>query len=166
MFRFFEASILRQEFRHTLETIQYNNPTAEDQKKSECCRSGVCCWRRPGELNQDDVPKLAAFLGLTPNELFAKYLTVDRYRGDYYLRLIRADDTPGTMLSWEGTYNIRTPCVFLDTQERKCKVHEAKPSTCAHYKCWVDEEPLPIPVWAVDQLKELGWDGVDEDDTE
>src|ERR1700730_3750536 len=113
---FFLADTLRQEFRSKLNQIQAKSPTAEDQNKTECCRSGVCCWRRPGDLDILDITKIASFLTITEKELFQNYLIVDKMGNGLNLLPKRAHQSGGEMVDWRETYSIKTPCVFLDIE--------------------------------------------------
>lgn len=158
----FEAMRLKGRFIAKLQMIEKAHPTAKTQGSDNCCRSGVCCWRRPGELSPDDLDKLAAHLGLTAPETFRQFCVVDKIDG-LILRLRRAHEEGGRMLTWRDTYDLDTPCVFLDRNESKCKVHEAKPANCAAYKCWTDNPVREMPVWTEGALTALGWDGFDPD---
>lgn len=164
--RFVEAQSLRDGHRHSLRVLIRDRPDAGRQGKAECCRSGQCCWRRPGELSADDVPRLAARLGLSPPELFARYLVVDDIRDHLSLLPRRAGQEGGRMLGWRETYDLDTPCVFLG-ESGDCSVHEDKPAACREFRCW-EEAPVPatpLP-WAPEALRALGWDGVSPDDWE
>ena len=56
---------LASQFASKLDLLEKKSPAAETQGKTECCRSGICCWRRPGALSREDVPKIAALLGIS-----------------------------------------------------------------------------------------------------
>lgn len=128
-----------------------------------CQRSGVCCWRRPCDLHPgDDVPRLAAFLGLTPERLFADLLVVDAGVHGLALRPRRGEQAGGRYLSDEATFDIDTSCVFLRADG--CSVHAAKPTGGAQWGCWMsaaEQAALPQPAWSREDLVALGWDGDD-----
>lgn len=128
---------------------------------------GFCCWKAPGELNAEDLDRLSKHFGLTPQEFFKRYTIVDKSTvvTDYMLRLKRTHWDGGRMTTCEETFEVNTPCVFLDVDNgNKCKVHEVKPAVCAHFQCWNKLKELDIPNWTREQLTALGWDGVDPDE--
>ena len=154
----------RDAFHRQLLQIADKHPTAEMQGKSECCRSGVCCWRRPGCLEPADVPKIAAHLGLTENELFRQRLVVDEIGGVTCLvpaRQHQVGEFTGRMLPNDETFSIKSPCTFLGP-DNSCTIHEVKPHDCREFKCWTGQYPEPCQ-FPEDQLKQLGWDGFDSD---
>jgi Fe-S-cluster containining protein len=152
-----------------LDALEKQYPTAEATKAKKCCRSGVCCWRRPGGLDKSDVPKIAEKLKLTPQELFSTLLVVDRLDKGYVLLPRREHQVSiaGKFVPWRESYSMESPCVFLqrDGNQAKCKIHSVKPTTCRSYKCWEpsDKEPGGDPEWTERELKDLGWSG-DEND--
>lgn len=165
--RMFMAEALKLDFRRSLTVIERKSPQASKQGKTECCRSGVCCWRRPGEINEDDIKRLSARLGLTEQEFFAQYLVVDDFRGQRLLRLRRSHEEGGRMLSWEATYSISSPCVFLRPDDgNACAVHEDKPAKCREYKCWEGDGPPHWEAFTDERLTALGWSGFNPDDCE
>lgn len=157
----FEALSLRIVFSENLAEIERRSQTAQKQGKTECCRSGLCCWRRPGALAPEDVPAIAAHLGITEQELFKQFLVVDRF-SDLSLVPRRKHQEGGVFLPWQETYSLETPCVFLDTENgNACSIHPVKPHDCKRFRCWVNEsnEVTEMPR---EKLIELGWGG-DED---
>ena len=162
MLAFFESIHLRESFLHSLKVIEAKNPTAEKQGKGECCRSGVCCWRRPGSLSKEDVQPLAEKFGLTPKEFFKEYLVVDDIHGKTLLPR-RKHQGGGEMLGWRETYSLESPCVFLN-EDNSCQVHEVKPKTCRDFRCWEKDNQADTVIWSEEDLMELGWDGINPDD--
>ena len=163
-----ESMVLRMRFAVSLEVIETKRPSAGTQGKGACCSSANCCWRRPGGLEPDDVPKIAKFLGITKRELFSTLLVVDELGEERVLLPARAHQVTmgltGIFLPWRETYSLESPCVFLDEQN-KCKIHEVKPKQCREFECWNPERANGEPVgWTVKQLKSLGWDGKDDDE--
>lgn len=162
--RFIESGSLRQQSRLALAVIQAASPTASDKRLTECCRSGVCCWRRPGALAADDVPRIAAHLGVTEAELFAQCLVVDGWGDEEMLLPRRAHQTGGRMIGWRETYDTDSPCVFLDQEnDNACRIHEVKPWSCRAFKCWEGNGP-DSPTMTTEELARLGWDGFNPDD--
>lgn len=164
--RFIESQNLRDRFFSQLQLIEAANPPAEKTGHTECCQSGVCCWRRPGCLAPEDVPKIAEYLGITEEELFKTKLAVDSIEGVTVLLPLRKHQSEhgGQMLPWRETYSIESPCTFFGDDNR-CTIHEVKPHDCRAFKCWEHQQwqPLEFPT---DGLKALGWDGRDSDDYE
>jgi Fe-S-cluster containining protein len=155
---FFSSFSLRNEFIRKLKKIEKDNPTAQTTGKTECCNSGVCCWKRPCELNMEDVNRLAAHFKLTAKEFFKKYCCVDYHDDKYILRFIRHNETSlaGTYLSSDQTYNIDTPCIFL--KDSLCSVHDVKPEVGRRFQCWIEND-FESPSMSYEQLIALGWDG-------
>jgi Fe-S-cluster containining protein len=163
---FLELSSLKDTFLVQLHVIQATNPTARDQGKQECCRSGVCCWRRPGHLDPADVPRIAAYLGLSEKELFNRYLIVDILHDDLCLLPKRSHQEGGRMIGWRETFSLESPCVFLDVENgNACKVHPVKPKGCSEFKCW-EEQTETSYAFPKDGLMKLGWDGYNPDDSD
>jgi Fe-S-cluster containining protein len=161
---YFESLNLRIQNRKALDIIQKRSPTAEDQGATSCCRSGFCCWKRPGALEEADIPKIANFLGITEKSLFEEYLVVDRIE-DLCLLPRRKEQEGGKMLNWRETYDIATPCVFLDEENgNACKIHDVKPCDCRAFKCWEPDENAKGATVSEEKLKEIGWDGYRPDD--
>lgn len=160
---FFSSMSLAEEFRIKLQSYQSEHPTAKHQGKNECCKSGVCCWRRPGALAPEDIPILAKYLNITEQELFKQFLVVDEITGYRVLLPKRVSQEGGRMLSCDETYDIDTPCVFLDTKDNSCKVHKVKPIACKNFKCWEPKEPDLFPEISDQKLSELGWNGSNPD---
>lgn len=152
-------------YRNRLVQITKNakrKPAEELAGVKECQRSGVCCWRRPCDLFSGDVERLAAHLGLTVQETFKQYLIVDQLDGKYRLLPRRGEQEGGLFLTAAQTFDIDTPCIFLDTEDNNCKVHDAKPTGGAHWSCSMsasENAALPKPKWTREDLMSLGWNG-------
>lgn len=151
------------------------NPTADTQNKTECCNSGVCCWRRPGTLNKEDLQRLSDLKKLTLKEFFKQFCIVDstslytsQTEDKWILMLKRAHQQGGVFLSSDETFSFQSPCIFLI--DKKCSVHEDKPKLCKEFKCWDKSTSSALDdvfSWTKKELEELGWDGyIDEDDLE
>lgn len=163
---FMDAMVLRDRYAGRLKQIEKDHPSARQQEKTECCNSGVCCWRRPGALDKDDVSNIAAHFGLTEQEFFDQYLIVDGVDGDLFLLPRRKHQTGGEMIGFRETYSLESPCVFLDVENgNKCSIHEVKPISCRSFKCWEEisyGQSVGIKM-SKKYLKLLGWDGVNPD---
>lgn len=135
-------------------------PNAEAEGKTECCRSGRCCWSGPCRLAPGDEVALAAHLGMTVQELFQKHLVVDSTEGGFVVMPRRAEWEGGHYLTDDETYDANTPCVFLTPDG--CQVHDAKPTGGRYYKCWDNSTHKTTPpgcTWTREQVEALGWDG-------
>lgn len=157
---------LQDRFVRKLRVIHESSPkAAEDIGETHCCRSARCCWTRPCDLGQGDPEKIAAHLGITPQELFKRDLVVDEDgAGKLCLRPRRGEQSGGVKLTSDQTFDIDTPCVFLDTKNNNaCRIHDVKPQTGREYKCWEHSTNVPIPTWSEEALKELGWVGEESD---
>lgn len=139
---------------------ELDSPSSKNGKK-ECSGCTMCCWQRPGTLSKEDVPKIAKHLKITEKELFNKYLAVDEIQLKYCLLPIRENQThiSGKFVPVHETYNIDTPCTFL--KEKKCSIHEVKPTACKGLHCWEEPNGSGIVEWTHDELMSLGWDGVE-----
>jgi Fe-S-cluster containining protein len=65
----------------------------------------------------------------------------------------------------EETYDLHSPCVFLNAADNSCDVHADKPAVCAAFRCWdaAANHLTMLPRWTRAELTELGWDGTDPD---
>lgn len=110
------------------------------QCQCENCRSA--CQKRPGWFAPGEAEKAAEFLGLTLQEFFDKYLTVDFWsdtKEDSVKHLYVL--SPGIKNAPTGTEHPFDPtgeCVFFDGYN--CTIHEVKPNGCAFYDHLKDEE--------------------------
>lgn len=150
-------------FRRQLQMAHAALPPSAGQRGADaCCHSGRCCWSGPCELSPSDPPKIAAHLGVTETDLFARYLVVDesRFRDGFRVIPRRRQWTAGRYLTNAETYDADTPCVFLG-DGNACQIHDAKPAGGVFYKCWDPDthgEP-PGVEWSKEQVMALGWDG-------
>ncbi len=126
---------------------------------TSCNRSGVCCWKRPGQLTQEDLKRLAGAMGVSEREFFRTYCAVDEFDRGICVILRRKHQTGGKWISAEESFSIESPCVFLDDEARVCEVHEIKPSECAVYQCWAKPDTEVQVRWTHEQILALGWDG-------
>ena len=142
---------------------------AVDQGKTSCCRSGLCCWQRPGQISKTDIVRMAAHAGQSVQDFFREKCVVDtNAREGLTVRPRRKGQEGGRYLSASDTYDIETPCLFLDTEHQNaCLMQEAKPTECATSGCWQEtngEECDEIEPWTREEIVALGWNGEQYDD--
>ena len=129
-----------------------------------CRKCSFCCWRRPGLLDKNDVVSISKFLGITKQRLFNDYLVIEYVGfGNSYCLLPRRkeqSDIAGELISSDRTFDIGTPCIFLEN--KLCKINKVKPIHCRHCGCWKDSK-IDYIGWSKKDLIELGWDGLDEE---
>ena len=137
-----------------------------DDNQTVCKMCSFCCWAKPCNLSKEDVTIMAKHFGITQQQLFEKYLVVDTAGvsfDEFSLTPIRKqwEIYAGGYLPDNATYDIDTPCCFLDESSRKCSLHDiAKPLGGREHECWNDEDPRPIQGFTEEELKDLvGWDG-------
>lgn len=98
-----------------------NTPVKEVLKLVNPCKCEACtvgCRHGSGFLVDEDIPKLAKFMGLSEDVLKKEFLEeVEKFNTKRYRpRILRKDKPYGK-------------CIFFD-EEIGCKVHEAKPLEC------------------------------------
>jgi hypothetical protein len=80
----------------------------------DCCQCRNCCKAYNIILDQEEVEKIAAFLGMAESDFIAKYLT-------------------NTEPNDEKPYKIKEkPCLFL-CENGSCQIEGCKPDDCAGY---------------------------------
>jgi uncharacterized protein len=85
--------------------------TQEVWDRIDCRDCANCCKTRHPLFSRTDVARIAAFLGVTVEELRARYLEVDHEAAKYTTRQL--------------------PCPFL--QDNLCSIYDVRPSVCAGY---------------------------------
>ena len=87
-------------------------------RKLDClvCPS-FCCYLGYVAVSADDVGRLAAFLGLTPQEFERQHVIARSPAGEHLIK-------QGLQV-----------CQFLG-EDRRCTVYEARPNRCRAYHCW------------------------------
>lgn len=80
---------------------------------------GYCCSYPLIELTKRDVQRLADHFGLSFTKARKKF-TAERWGAKYSMRR-KADEHFGKI------------CQFFDTENRRCTVYKARPSTCRSY---------------------------------
>lgn len=130
--------------------------TTRGTRQSCTCGNCVkCCERRPGWMMPGEAEKIAAFLNLSMQELFDRYLIADFWCGGFYgntegeaytepaldsdvlvLSPAAHDITPGTRPRWSWGMAGGHRCVFL--KEGQCSIHAVKPFECRESWCGDD----------------------------
>ncbi len=105
-----------------------------DRIECACDDCKSCCENTPGWFAPGEAEEAAALKGLTLQEFFARFLTMDYWcnsaDGDIYtLRPAHLGEEPGQIADWNPLL-ARGTCVFL-TEDRLCSIHAAKPLECA-----------------------------------
>ena len=146
-------------FRYELNKVFEKCSTAKKTNKKVCQKCGFCCWTRPCNLVKDDVKKIADFLHISELELFSKYLVVDQIKGKLVVlpRRKSQEDIAGKYVPDDRTYDIDTPCVFLN-EKNLCQIHAVKPFGGRNHECWKDTI-IPDYSWKKEDVEVLGWNG-------
>lgn|SRR3989338_4304654 len=85
----------------------------------ECTGCGKCCSLDSGIVLEEDIPRLASYLGLTKKEFIEKYLNEHEKFNTKVWKLKQEKKTHLPM----------GRCVFLN-EKNQCSVHEVKPMHC------------------------------------
>jgi Fe-S-cluster containining protein len=85
--------------------------TAEVWKHIDCRTCANCCRSQHPTFSRPEVQRIAAYLGITTEELRRRYLTSDADSGKYITREL--------------------PCPFLE--DNLCIIYEVRPAVCAGY---------------------------------
>lgn len=168
---FFEAMRAQKECIDKISHMKTIHPTAEDTGTNHCVRCGICCWRRPCGLVEEDLSSISKKTGMSVHELFKTMLVVDNVRGLYYLfpRRKSQADIAGKYVPDDRTYDMDTPCVFFDEDAHICTIHDVKPRGGRDFKCWDAEDYHPSDVaWSTKEgiMEVTGWDGDEYDEPE
>lgn len=104
-----------------------------DLSRFVCTKCGACCrWEGSVLLTNEDLPRLAEFLGISEEEFVIKYTELAPNR-----RSLRLIDPPDMT------------CIFLE--EDRCVAYEARPQQCRDFPHkWRVSEGCP----GLDALKE------------
>ena len=131
-----------------------------------CKKCIKCCERKPGWFAPGEVERAAALLNLSLEAFFSEYLVIDfwyRIEGDILILAPKqVGQDGGRRLSFSDGFRA-APCIFL-TEEKKCRIHAAKPFECRvtmgcdddHHLNWHEDAAM---AWdnaeAQEQIKEL-----------
>lgn len=147
------------EYHDNLKLLEHKfNPYRISDKKI-CSKCSYCCWDRPGSLSKKDFSRIAKYLNISEHKFLHQFLVIDKIKSKFYLLPRRKEqrDLAGKYVPCDRTYDIRTPCVFLNQKTKLCKIYKVRPQGCRD-KCWIKSMPEGIK-WAKKDLKALGWDG-------
>lgn len=95
----------------------------ETWKEVDCLACANCCKTMTPTYTQQDIRRIANYLGMKKQELIDKYLKFDKKEED-----------------WQ---NKKQPCQWLDLQTNLCSIYEVRPADCAGFphltkKHWTD----------------------------
>jgi Fe-S-cluster containining protein len=94
-----------------------NRYVAEAEKvawaETDCLACANCCKVMTPTFRKADIEKAAAFLQITPQDFYDKWLKKDPDTGDWV--------------------NQKQPCQFLDKQSNMCSIYEVRPLDCAQF---------------------------------
>jgi uncharacterized protein len=85
--------------------------TQEVWARIDCRACANCCKTRHPLFSRAEIARIAAYLGITAEELRARYLEVDREAAKYTTREL--------------------PCPFL--RDNLCSIYDVRPAVCAGY---------------------------------
>jgi Fe-S-cluster containining protein len=107
-----------------------SQPWYKDGLQFQCTGCGDCCTGAPGFVwvNREEISKLAARLGLEPDEFESRYVR-----------------NVGKRKSLNEYSN--GDCVFFDGKTRKCGVYEDRPRQCRTWPFWDSNVRTP-QAWA------------------
>jgi Fe-S-cluster containining protein len=88
-----------------------SDTTAQVWQHIDCRSCANCCRSQHPVFSRKEVQRIAAYLGLTAEEVWSRYLTSDAETGKYITRDL--------------------PCPFLDGN--LCSIYEVRPAVCADY---------------------------------
>lgn len=158
----FQSMVLSRKYYDELEKLKKIHISAEVLHKNECQKCALCCWQRPCSFTKNDFETVVNYFNLTPEETFFKYFIVDGI-GQGLMLLARRknqEDIAGTYISCRRTYDIDSPCIFLN-KNNECIIHQIKPQEGMEQKCWdrskINKEHY---IWNKEDLLNLGWDGI------
>lgn len=106
-------------------------PLLNDTIECSCQDCVSACYKKPGWFLPQEIKPVADFLGITEDQLFQRYLSVDYFGNpDEFLFVL----SPATENSVSGEVFPLEPggtCVFL--KDNKCSIHSVKPFECKIY---------------------------------
>ena len=106
-------------------------PLLNDTIECSCRDCTSACYKKPGWFIPEEIKPAADLLGLTEEEFFKQFLSVDYYGNpDNFLFVLSpatVDNQPGEMFPLIPSGQ----CVFL--KDGACSIHAAKPFECKLY---------------------------------
>ena len=115
-------------------------PLLNDTIECSCEECTSACHRKPGWFLPEEIKPAAALLGITEQEFFNEYLSVDYYGSSHDAEGNEIPNgfmfvlSPATDKSQPGDifpFDPSGTCVFL--KDNKCSIHSAKPFECKVY---------------------------------
>lgn len=111
--------------------ITKNTPLKEIKDISkECKKCGKCCMMGSGFLADEDLPRIAKYLGISEEELIRTCLTKKKLFNTERYKPNIISDSKGKTAVHEGYGR----CIFYD-ENRGCIIHEVKPLECRISSC-------------------------------
>lgn len=110
-------------FRSFLTRIENNPPKGlhkmmdeidkEVWAETDCLTCGNCCKKMTPTFTKEDLKRISAHFGQTPEQFKAQWLVYDKKEGD-----------------WQ---NKKQPCQFLNLEDNKCSIYAIRPADCAGF---------------------------------
>lgn len=130
-----------------------------------CKRCGTCCTTGdPIKLREDDVRRIARYLGVTPSRAMKRYV------------VRRVSESGKVFLAMKQT----RPCRFYDPSTKGCRIYEARPWSCrifpflgiygsedsvkVHTSCPGSIEAVRLLTEALSELHESGYRSTEDPD--
>lgn len=111
-------------------------PVLDQTTDCSCDTCVNACKTRPGWFAPGEAAKAAELLGMTEQEFFNQFLSVDYWYDSPPIWIV-TPSIVGAKTGWEypdeGMLPKRGQCVFLD-DSGKCCIHAAKPYECRKYQ--------------------------------
>lgn len=82
-------------------------------KETACLSCGNCCKTMTPTYTPQDIRRISAYLGMTPDAFKEKWLRKERNTGDWL--------------------NKSLPCQFFDTKTYLCSIYEVRPADCSGF---------------------------------
>lgn len=80
--------------------------------ETDCLSCANCCKTMSPTFTKEDIKRISAHVGMTPQAFKDKYLYLD------------------TIGDW---MNVKQPCQFLDLKTNMCSIYEVRPADCAGF---------------------------------
>jgi hypothetical protein len=102
--------------------MKKRNPFPVPVRVSYSCRKcpAYCCTYEEIPLKARDIARLARHFGVEPGEAERRYTRA-------------GEDGKGRVLRHRKDGIFKSACVFLDQDERRCTVYEARPAICGDF---------------------------------
>lgn len=104
-------------------------PILNDTIECSCDECVSACHRKPGWFAPGEIKPAAELLGLTEEEFFKQYLSVDYYNNPSSRLFVLSPATDNSVPGQEFPLQPNGRCIFL-TENGQCGIHKAKPYEC------------------------------------